>query len=194
MICKCKRPANPDNILIGCTNPQCRKWLHYDCLLDDVLTSVYERLGTTKPHVSKNGDVKTEKEEEKNGTKLDSMATPNGDVKDVKPMIDVQGGETMDNVSVKELDEASPKKLETPPATSLSSAPLPNSNKPSAEKRGRKKKTMDGKPYYGLFEASLKMNDGPMLWKIRDLRENVSGGDRAWTERAQCPICRTIID
>ncbi|KAI9812406.1 MAG: hypothetical protein M1827_004637 [Pycnora praestabilis] len=52
--CVCKQPYNPDKFLIGCSNKGCKLWLHTDCVLDDVLTRVSERLvGDTNGHDSK---------------------------------------------------------------------------------------------------------------------------------------------
>ena len=48
----CQTPANPSEILIGCKNRVCSKWLHYECLLEDILKRIYKQLGTDKPHVS----------------------------------------------------------------------------------------------------------------------------------------------
>ncbi|KAJ6437053.1 peptidyl-prolyl cis-trans isomerase-like 4 [Purpureocillium lavendulum] len=52
LICRCRSPENPDKTLVGCSNPQCGQWLHYECLLDAFLTRVYHNLGTEKPHYS----------------------------------------------------------------------------------------------------------------------------------------------
>jgi hypothetical protein len=61
-------------------------------------------------------------------------------------------------------------------------------------KKGRKKKTGDYKPYAGLFKANLKMQEGPTVWEICDLRENVMGGEKSWTEKAYCLICGAGIE
>ncbi|KAM0542033.1 hypothetical protein ACHAO7_010155 [Fusarium culmorum] len=61
-------------------------------------------------------------------------------------------------------------------------------------KNDNKKKMGSFKPYAGLFEANLKMQDGPTVWEIRDLRESVPGDEKTWTEKACCLICGAIID
>ncbi|RFN43451.1 hypothetical protein FIE12Z_12313 [Fusarium flagelliforme] len=57
-----------------------------------------------------------------------------------------------------------------------------------------KKKVERSKPYARLFEANLKMQDGPTAWEIRDLRESVTGGEKTWTEKVHCLICGAVID
>jgi hypothetical protein len=47
--------------------------------------------------------------------------------------------------------------------------------------------------YEGLFEAKLDLQSGPTVWEVRDLRLNVSGGDRTWTENVSCLVCGSII-
>ncbi|KAH7303601.1 hypothetical protein B0I35DRAFT_402274 [Stachybotrys elegans] len=37
-VCTCNTPANPEKILIGCSNVECGEWMHYRCLFDDMLT------------------------------------------------------------------------------------------------------------------------------------------------------------
>ncbi|CAG1979606.1 unnamed protein product [Fusarium graminearum] len=61
-------------------------------------------------------------------------------------------------------------------------------------KNDQKKKMGSFKLYARLFEANLKMQEGPTVWEIRDLRESVTGGEKTWTEKAYCLICGTVID
>jgi hypothetical protein len=49
-ICKCQTPANPDRMLIGCTSLKCGKWMHYECLFENVLQQAFQRLGTENSH------------------------------------------------------------------------------------------------------------------------------------------------
>lgn len=42
--CRCKRYANPDSALIQCSNGQCRKWMHEDCILEDAVARTYEKM------------------------------------------------------------------------------------------------------------------------------------------------------
>jgi hypothetical protein len=40
--CICSQPYNPDSLIIACPSPTCAIWLHPDCLVDSVLSAVYE--------------------------------------------------------------------------------------------------------------------------------------------------------
>lgn len=187
MTCKCSTPANPDIMLIGCTNTACGKWLHRQCLTDDILAKVYDRLGTGKPHVSEKPVVKKEKEDEEMANA--PLSPTETKAEDTQATIDVRGGETSNNVKIKQIDGETPNPTETPtpaPATELPA-------KLSSEKKGRKKPTAS-KPWQGLFEATLMMNEGPTHWVIEDLRRNVSGGESTWTEKADCLICGVAIE
>ncbi|EQL01073.1 ebs-bah-phd domain-containing protein [Ophiocordyceps sinensis CO18] len=93
---------------------------------------------------------------------------------------------------MKQIDGITPKTTESP----MPGMPMPAAEKlprMSSGKKGRPRK-VESRPYEGLFEASLKLDDGPTMWRITDLRAKVSGGDRTWTERAQCLVCGTKID
>ncbi|KAG9661512.1 hypothetical protein KCU95_g17603, partial [Aureobasidium melanogenum] len=37
LICECKRPQNPDNLIIKCSNQDCGIWLHASCLAQDIV-------------------------------------------------------------------------------------------------------------------------------------------------------------
>ncbi|KAJ6436685.1 reverse transcriptase [Purpureocillium lavendulum] len=58
LVCICRSPANPDRMLVGCSNPECEKWLHYECLLHELLTQVYDDLGMKKPHYNAESPAK----------------------------------------------------------------------------------------------------------------------------------------
>ncbi|QKD57457.1 uncharacterized protein FOBCDRAFT_277091 [Fusarium oxysporum Fo47] len=190
IICKCETPANPDKTLIGCTSSECGQWMHHECLTHDVLMQVYERLGTDKPHRTEAAILNEEKAKEATRP----LSPTDAEEKETQPTIDVRSGETEDNVHVKEVVRETPleTKSSTPrptPSRSITAAPAKRS-----AKQGRKKKTGDYKPYAGLFEANLKMQEGPTAWEIRDLRENVTGGEKSWTEKVYCLICGTGIE
>ncbi|KAI5466651.1 hypothetical protein BGZ63DRAFT_344797 [Mariannaea sp. PMI_226] len=192
LTCKCETPANPDKTLIGCTNSDCGKWMHNECLSHDVLMRVYERLGTDLPHLAQEPAIKEEKGDEEATRPLSPMESGE---KDTQATIDVRSG------SVQGLqDQAIVKKAATEtPRTTMTPTPVPtasNADTPlkASAKKNRKKKSSDYKPYLGLFEANLKMNDGPTVWEIKDLRENVTGGEREWTEPANCLICGSVIE
>lgn len=172
--------------------------MHYDCLLDDVLARVYDRLGTDLPHKSEKPVIKEEakedaKEEPKEGAKGDlpfRLLSPSVEGEDRKSPI-VASSEIKDQVLVKQQDNESSKATETP--TPAPTNPSDKSSKNALAKRGKRKKSSK-KPWEGLFEATLKMNEGPTVWEITDLREDVEGGEKKWTEQAHCLLCDTIID
>ncbi|KAJ9419703.1 hypothetical protein FOXG_07017 [Fusarium oxysporum f. sp. lycopersici 4287] len=190
LICKCQTPANPDKTLIGCTSSECGKWMHLECMAHDILMQVYERLGKDKPHQIEGSSVEEEKPEE-----ATRPLSPNdAEEQKTRSTVNVRDGTTQDNVHVKKAVRETPRGTETPtpgptPSTSIATVSVKGS-----AKRGRKKKIADSKPYLGLFEANLKMQDGPTAWEIRDLRENVTGGDKIWTEKASCLECGANID
>ncbi|KKO98179.1 hypothetical protein THAR02_09723 [Trichoderma harzianum] len=198
LVCKCRTPANPDKTLVGCSNKTCEEWMHYDCLLDDVLTRVYDRLGTDIPHKSEKPAIKEEakedtKAEPKEGTKGDlpyRLLSPSVEGEDRKSPI-VANSEIKDQVLVKQGDDESSKDTETPTPAPQNS--LDKSSKLTLAKRGRRKKSSK-KPWEGLFEATLKMNEGPTVWEVTDLREGVEGGEKKWTEPAYCLLCDTLIE
>lgn len=56
-------------------------------------------------------------------------------------------------------------------------------------KKGPKKE-----PYRGLFEATLDLDSDPSVWRIKDLRDDVTGGVKEWRERACCLFCTSLLD
>lgn len=196
--CKCKTPANPDKTLVGCTSSGCEEWLHYECLVHDVLMRTYERLGTDKPHRSEEHDgpsAKAEPDDKAAAAAAAVRSTTPTDLtaEETAAAGGVKEGENGASVPAKQLDGITPKTTESPaPGT-----PTPLAERPSrwsSSKKGRSRKAAESRPYEGLFGASLKLDDGPTVWVITDLRTNVAGGDGSWTERARCLICGTEID
>jgi hypothetical protein len=151
---------------------------------------VYARLGTDKPHRTY-GPVSNE-EEAKNVT---CHLSPTGaEKKNAIHTIDVHSDKNRGNIHVKEIVP------ETPLVTG-NSTPRPTPSKSiiatpakRSAKNDNKKKMGSFKPYAGLFEANLRMQDGPTVWEIRDLRESVTGGEKTWTEKVHCLICGAVID
>ncbi|RKL20550.1 hypothetical protein BFJ72_g15023 [Fusarium proliferatum] len=190
LVCKCQTPADPDKTLIGCTSSECGEWMHHECMAHDILIRVYERLGTDRPYRAKGSIVKEEKPEEA----THPLSPTDDEEKTTQPTIDVGSGETNDNVYVRKAARETPRDAETPTPGPTSSRSIATASVKGSAKKGRKKKIADSKPYLGLFEATLKMQDGPTAWGIRDLRENVTGGDETWTEKAHCLLCGSSID
>ncbi|KAI9828693.1 MAG: hypothetical protein M1832_001796 [Thelocarpon impressellum] len=50
--CSCGKFYNPDKVLIGCSNPECGRWLHDECILKDALAKAYRRVAPASPHVN----------------------------------------------------------------------------------------------------------------------------------------------
>ncbi|KAG5984944.1 hypothetical protein E4U55_002526 [Claviceps digitariae] len=201
LTCKCKTPANPDKTLVGCTNSECGNWLHYECLLHDALMHVYERLGTELPHKSQKKEestVKLEHEPESDHELSQRPLTPveNKEENRMPSAIDVNGPQENGNhTRLRSRRSGSTFKApaQTPPPGPPNSVSR-RSAKLSSTKTARGKKMAGEKPYQGLFQASLRMKEGPLAWEITDLRPNIQGGDRTWTERAACLVCKHLID
>ncbi|KAL6790227.1 hypothetical protein GGI42DRAFT_219551 [Trichoderma sp. SZMC 28013] len=197
LVCKCRTPANPDRTLVGCSNKTCEEWMHYDCLLDDVFTRVYDRLGTEYPH-------KSEKPAVKEGTNQDTIDKPKEGAKGdlpyglLSPSVEeedrksprVANSEKKNQAPVKQREDESSKDTETPTPTPPNTSD--KCSKSALAKRGKCKKSLK-KPWVGLFKATHKMNEGPLVWQVTDLREGVEGGEKKWTELAYCLLCGTLI-
>ena len=181
--------------------------MHHECLKDAVLTKVYERLGTDKPHIPA---VKKEPEEEPlpamNGVeKGQSQHEPlsprdfKSEERDVR--IDVNGKEIAPTDIIKPPEN---KKITPPTETPTPKEVEPVIEKPvitaveksrkiAPAKRGRGRKSANAKPYEGLFAATLRLTEVPVTWDITDLREGVEGV-KTWTEVAECLVCGTAIE
>ncbi|EXK26396.1 hypothetical protein FOMG_17010 [Fusarium oxysporum f. sp. melonis 26406] len=190
LICKCQTPANPDKTLIGCTSSECGKWMHQECMAHDILMQVYERLGTDKPHRTEGLMVEKMKLEEA----TDPLSPIDAEEQKTQSTVNVRDGTTQANIHVKKAVRETRREIETPTAGPTPSKSIATASVKGSAKGGRKKKIADSKPYQGLFEANLKLQDGPTAWEIRDLRENVTGGDKTWTEKASCLECGANID
>ncbi|KAL6405846.1 hypothetical protein AUP68_10985 [Ilyonectria robusta] len=181
LICECKTPANPDRMLVGCTSRTCGEWMHHECLHHDVLMRVYNLLGTEKPQQS---EPTTGKEEDSDSKAARPLSPKVIEEKVMQPVID----EVDKDVRVQKGTPQTPEALTLRPKVLSTNAQA----KPTA-KKSRKKNT-DSRPYIGLFEATLKLDDGPTTWAIHDLRENVSGDEKIWNEQVHCLLCGVAID
>ncbi|KAF9879771.1 ebs-bah-phd domain-containing protein [Colletotrichum karsti] len=205
--CKCEQPANPDKILVGCSNKECGKWLHAQCLLDAALMRTYERLGKDKPHLTEKPPIdgtasvaESEKEVEvKDEKKLDDGVTgplsPTESGTEVKQTIDAKPGDAPDESNGQSVTEGTPAIAEergsqqptTPATPSVPEAPVVSTKKVKSSKK--KNGLTEAKPYEGLFDAKLLMDTNLSKIEIRDLRENVTEGDKVWTEPLLCMVC-----
>lgn len=200
-VCKCGQPANPDNILIGCSKENCGKWLHQDCLIHEALLKTYERLGTEKPHMP----VKSETEE---GQRPLSPTEP-GAAASAQQSIDVKAEGVGDDAIKGESGDTKPEaltKLSEEPLSSVAPSETPVSRTrrgtmtpnptPGGQKgvkaRGRGRRKAD-KPYEGLFEAKTRMDLTPPVIEITDIRGGIEGGEKSWEEPMDCLICRKRI-
>ncbi|KAI3570578.1 hypothetical protein IWW34DRAFT_903249 [Fusarium oxysporum f. sp. albedinis] len=164
--------------------------MHHECVAHDILIRVYERLGTDKPHRTEGLVVKEGKPEEATRP----LSPTDAEETETQPMIDVRSGETNDSVHVQKPARKILHKTVTPtPNKPTPSRSVATASTKASAKKGHKKNTGHSQPYLGLFKATLRMQDGPIAWEIRDLRESVTGGDKAWTEEAHCP-CGSSID
>ncbi|KAI8960780.1 hypothetical protein F5Y11DRAFT_253791 [Daldinia sp. FL1419] len=179
--CKCNRPENPDKRLFGCSNNECKKWLHDECLIHETLLKTYERLGTDKPH--KPTPVKQEEAGE--GARRPLSPSESGAAQTAEQSIDVKP-EEQQTIRLAEVEQ-------TFSSIKAGGAGAPASNSRSKHKgRGRKPELNNqaaAKPYEGLFQGVIQSDLSPPVLEITDLRESVTGGDKSWTEPLRCLIC-----
>ena len=185
LTCRCQTPVNPDKTLIMCTSADCGKWLHYECLEDDILMKTWER----KTHKAikreegtheSNGIVKTEQEESPlpyRNVKTEQPETPQSNGNGVAVAFETGGRRSSSR--------------QAPSSTPVSAMSTPLGRQGSV--RGKGKKTPTAKPYTGLYEATLKTDDGPARWTIRDLRDGVPDSEKSWTEAVHCLLCDSVI-
>jgi hypothetical protein len=189
--CRCSRPENPDKTLIGCTNEECKKWLHDDCLTHEALLDTYKRLGTTTPH--KSSPIKQEMDGD--GPKRPLSPSESGAAQTTQQSIDVKSEEHR-TIKLADVENSIPSMDVDDEGNELKTIPVASSSEP--KKRGRPRKSENGdsdnsKPYEGLFEAVIRNDLSPPVVEIKDLRQDVSGGEKSWTEPIKCLICSSVI-
>ncbi len=210
LVCSCNTPANPDHLLVGCTTEACKTWMHENCIKEDAMKSAYERLGRDKPHVSP--ESKGSKEDAKRPlSPTETGAAVSAHSIDVKS----EGGPDAVHVGMKDNVEVKPSDDEDAPTAPEDAIPEPSAepptksetdtpnklNKATKAKPGRpRKKGLEtngesAKPWLGLFEVNLKMQEGgPNLLEFKDLREGIVGGDKTWAEPMKCLVCRNELN
>ncbi|KAL2200050.1 hypothetical protein P885DRAFT_30416 [Corynascus similis CBS 632.67] len=90
----------------------------------------------------------------------------------------------------------------TTTTTDTPSKPAGSGKSTSGRKPGRPRKKAgaeangeNARPWEGLFEATLKTADmGPPIIEFRDLRDNVVGGEKTWTEPVKCLLCGNQVN
>lgn len=65
-------------------------------------------------------------------------------------------------------------------------------SKPKGRPRKSDVNHVNSKPYQGLFTAVINDTTPPVV-EIQDLRENVAGGEKTWTEPIHCLLCHAEI-
>ncbi|XXG94055.1 hypothetical protein Hte_000306 [Hypoxylon texense] len=178
--CQCNRPENPDKRLFGCSNEDCKKWLHDECLIHEALLKTYKRLGTDKPHRS----APVKEEDGGEGAKRPLSPSESGAAQTTEQSIDVKPEEHQQTIKLADLEG-------TLPAIKAESA---NVSVAEPKRRGRPRKSerddpTANKPYEGLFEAIILSDLSPPMLEVTDLRDNVTGGEKSWTEPLHCLIC-----
>ncbi|KAI1437634.1 hypothetical protein GGR50DRAFT_51129 [Xylaria sp. CBS 124048] len=167
--CKCNLPENPDKRLINCSNTECRRWLHDDCLVHEALMRTFARLGNEKPYL-KLEEVKKEPESDERPFSPSALGTGTGTGTGTKSISYVGHGGIEDRTTV-------------------------TVSGPKRNARRRQKSEIQRhhhKPYEGLFSGIVIGDASPPVIEIRDLRENV-GGSKSWTETFDCLLCGTQI-
>lgn len=163
--------------------------MHIDCLRDDVLERVYNRLGTDRPHIVKEPPVKKEPTIKKESAQ-EPLSPPKGDDEQTRATIAVHGDANTDDAAVQPSIENS-----TDQALQAAQLDLPERPKGLVRKKSVKGRATNAKPWVDLFDADLRMSDdGPMVWNIEDKRPGVTGGSKTWTERAICLLCGNKIE
>ena len=174
-ICRCNRPENPDKRLLGCSEKKCMAWMHEQCLMDNALRATYDRLGTGKPHLP--------------------LESANREMNDGKFVLAYHSTTTLTEFALPErLSERQAGGHEVILDTQIFREMIldQESNKP--QKKMLKENRKDLKPWAGLFEVLVNAEEkGPPRMEFKDLRENVIGGEKTWTEPVNCLLCGTTV-
>jgi hypothetical protein len=177
-ICKCQTPANPDRMQIGCTSSKCGKWMHYECLFDDVL----QRLGTESSH-----EIEGPSMNEYNSEGLTFSFSPTTERR-VQSTSEAPPEKTRDAVPVALAGEGCTFNIKQLTPVSTPPRAIPTLIEGSTKTYYRKD-TLSHKPYEGLFKIGLMMEGGPIRWEVCDLRD-----ERCWAERVFCLLCSAILE
>lgn len=195
--------------------------MHEQCIIDDALKAVYNRLGTDKPHVP---PITTKTEENDDEAKRPLSPTETGADASTQHSIDVKPEDvsadavhvgTKDNVEVKQAEEedapAAPEdsvpersvepraksetaETDTPSSKSAAAKATPGRKPGRPRKKGAEANGDSSRPWEGLFEATLNVGSGTPTLEFKDLREGVVGGEKTWTEAVKCLLCGTQVN
>ncbi len=161
--------------------------MHIDCLREDVLKRVHDRLGADKPDipvVKKMNSTDTYLSIERQSAEAPLNAVT---MEDERPsdIISVQA-ETNTGLLAKCREESDSRSAERSPPVIAQTAR--HSKRVPREKTGRPREA-DTKLYLELFQATLRMSDGPMVWEIKDLRPSFASSAKTWSESVLCLLC-----
>ena len=195
--CKCGQPEHPDKTLVGCSNEDCGKWIHDDCLIHDALMRTYERLGEDKPH-NPTGEAAVKKDEADGDSKKPPLSPTDTGLDETRQTIDVKADESQEKTKAS-ITAADGEKTEATAVVAASTEERAETETPGRKKRSKgadaaAAKEKAAKPYLGLYSASLKMDFSPPLIEIVDHRENIGAGEKSWTEPLRCIICDSLIN
>jgi hypothetical protein len=193
-VCKCKEPNNPDKVAVACSNTDCGVWLHKECLIHDALLKTYEELGRDKPYhtpalaIRTNGDAENVKEEKTDKQTGRPLSPPDNSV-DIQQTIDAKVGDVSTGGAESRKESEAPSAKQSTPAVdgSITAAAVTNKKKRPGKRKGADAKS---RPYEGLFEAELNVVENRI--EIKDLREDVKGGDKEWTVPLRCLVCDAL--
>ncbi|KAM0348435.1 hypothetical protein ACHAP4_010950 [Fusarium culmorum] len=186
-ICKCQTPANPDRMLIGCTSSKCGKWMHYECLFEDVLQQALQRLESESSHQHEGSPV--------NGQESKGFASSFLPLKERGAQSTAKGsdGGTQGAASVTLTGENFTSNIKKPTSPSMPQLTTHTSVE-GFIKICLGKDMLSHKPSEEFLKIDLLMEGGPIRWQIRDLRENVKEDKKCWTESVSCLFCGVDLE
>lgn len=156
--------------------------------------ATYQRLGTDKPHRSK--PVKEEVLDGE-GPKRPLSPSESGAAQTTQHSIDVKP-EDQKTIKLADVENNAENNMNVGRKDSTTISVASSRNNSGPKKRGRPRKSDAGelsasKPYEGLFEGVIRNDLSPPVVEITDLRQDVSGGEKSWTEPIKCLLCSKII-
>jgi hypothetical protein len=178
-VCRCNSPENPDKKLLGCSAKECMGWMHEQCLMEDALRATYERLGPGKPHLPLESGNKETDSGRVVSAQHSTTAPPECSLPEMPSERRVAG------------DRVNPS---TPNTKGLIRMAMLGQETGELRKKVSEENSKDPKPWTGLFEVSVNAEQkGPPRMEFKDLREDVMGGEKTWTEPVNCLLCGTTV-
>ena len=167
--------------------------MHQPCIKHDALTRTYALLGRDKPHASSSAaSSKVEREE----VKQPLSPKETGAAGSVQDSIGVNSSSAADNKKDSVVDAEAPTAGDKKGGDSEAVQAPGSGRKPGRPKKGTETNgdaRAGERPYEGLFDVEIRLDveAGPPQLVFTDLREDVKGGDREWTEPIMCLCCGT---